>query len=633
MFYITLIARSRDALPLASYISDDDNIGNELSKLDKQMKALLRNSANRANVGCYRSGDHLFYYKIFGNVAYLTLTDTDSQSNLVFEYLNVIKTRFTNCDFQIDGPLRPYSFLEFDSQIQDIRQDYIKKCGNVSNTKSNLSQVYVELNEVTNITAKNIEDVLRRGEGIHDLDRRAEAISMFSGKFKDLSTDLNRRASCIKIFVLIVVAILFSNKICLCSLMTFRSFTTYRNFHSTKIYYTHNKNNMKFSKVYITSYVRTPIKSFQGGFNTIESTKLGAIVINAALKKIDMNPSVVDEVIMGNVLQASCGQAPARQAALGAGLPSTVPCTTVNKVCASGMKSIMFATQSLMLSHQQCIVAGGMESMSRAPFYLKRSKIPYGGGKIEDSIVKDGLTDAYKLTHMGVCAEKTAKEYSITRQDQDNYAEQSYIRASTASTQGIFQKEIVPVINSFDKSTIYQDDEYTKFNPEKMRNLRPVFDRDNGTITTANASSLNDGAAALVLASENFINSGNLSPIAEIVDFCDAATDPVDFAIAPVFAIEKLLKENNLKKEDITLWEINEAFSVVVLAITKKLNLDLTKVNIHGGAVSLGHPIGISGSRITGHLALQLKKGEFGIAAICNGGGGSSAILLKGVNV
>ncbi|XP_076549095.1 acetyl-CoA acetyltransferase 1 isoform X1 [Osmia lignaria lignaria] len=336
---------------------------------------------------------------------------------------------------------------------------------------------------------------------------------------------------------------------------------------------------------------------------------------------------------MGNVCQAYLGQAPARQATLFAGLPKSTICTTVNKVCASGMKSIMLASQSLQCGHQEIVLAGGMESMSNVPFYLQRGETKYGGMKLEDGIVFDGLTDVYNKCHMGNCAENTAKKYNISRDEQDEYAINSYKRSTASYENKIFQDELVPVNVPQKKGKpdliFNEDEEYKKVHFAKFSKLNTVFQKENGTVTAGNASTLNDGAAALVLTTTNVAQKMNLKPLARIVAFQDAATDPIDFPIAPYFAIPKLLEAAGINKNDVALWEINEAFSVVVVANQKLLDLDPNKVNVHGGAVSLGHPIGMSGARIVVHLVHALKAGQKGVASICNGGGGASSILIE----
>ncbi|XP_020658800.3 acetyl-CoA acetyltransferase, mitochondrial [Pogona vitticeps] len=386
------------------------------------------------------------------------------------------------------------------------------------------------------------------------------------------------------------------------------------------------------NEVVIVSAVRTPIGSFQGSLFSHPATKLGSFAIKGAVERAGIPAQEVKEVYMGNVIQAGQGQAPARQATLGAGLPVSTPCTTVNKVCASGMKSIMMAAQSLMCGNQDVMVAGGMESMSNVPYTMGRGATPYGGIKLEDLIVKDGLTDVYNKIHMGNCAENTAKKLSISRENQDAYAIKSYTKSKEAWDSGVFANEIVPVTVSQKGKTdieVKEDEEYKRVDFTKVPKLKAVFQKENGTVTAANASTLNDGAAALVLMTSEAAKRLNAKPLAKIVAFADAAVDPIDFPIAPAFAVPKILSQTGLKKEDIKMWEINEAFSVVVLANIKMLDVDPEKVNIHGGAVSLGHPIGMSGARIVVHMAHALKQGEYGLAGICNGGGGASAILIQ----
>ncbi|XP_009101047.1 acetyl-CoA acetyltransferase, mitochondrial isoform X2 [Serinus canaria] len=386
------------------------------------------------------------------------------------------------------------------------------------------------------------------------------------------------------------------------------------------------------NEVVIASAVRTPIGSFQGSLSSLPATKLGSIAIKGAIGRAGIPAEEVKEAYMGNVLQAGQGQAPARQAVLGAGLPIATPCTTVNKVCASGMKAIMMAAQSLMCGSQDVMVAGGMESMSNVPYTMSRGATPYGGVKLEDLIVKDGLTDAYNHIHMGNCAENTAKKFTISREEQDTYAIGSYTKSKTAWDSGVLKNEIVPVtISKKGKpdTEVKEDEEYKRVDFSKVPKLKAVFQKENGTVTAANASTLNDGAAALVLMTTEAAKRLKVKPLARIVAFADAAVDPVDFPIAPAYAVPKILSETGLKKEDIAMWEINEAFSVVVLANIKMLGIDPQKVNINGGAVSLGHPIGMSGARIVVHMAHALKPGQYGLAGICNGGGGASAILIQ----
>ncbi|XP_064433570.1 acetyl-CoA acetyltransferase, mitochondrial isoform X1 [Mirounga angustirostris] len=390
------------------------------------------------------------------------------------------------------------------------------------------------------------------------------------------------------------------------------------------------------NEVVIVSAARTPIGSFLGSLASLPATKLGSIAIQGAVEKAGIPKEEVKEVYMGNVLQGGEGQAPARQAALGAGLPVSTPCTTVNKVCASGMKAIMMASQSLMCGHQDVMVAGGMESMSNVPYVMNRGATPYGGVQLEDLIVKDGLTDVYNKIHMGNCAENTAKKMNIAREEQDTYAINSYTRSKAAWEAGKFGNEVIPVTITVKDCVVgkpdvlvKEDEEYKRVDFSKVPKLKTVFQKENGTVTAANASSLNDGAAAALLMTAGAARRLNVTPLARVAAFADAAVEPVDFPVAPAYAVPKVLKDAGLKKEDITMWEVNEAFSLVVLANIKMLDLDPQKVNIHGGAVSLGHPIGMSGARIVVHLVQALKQGEYGLASICNGGGGASALLIQ----
>uniref|UniRef100_A0A665W7V8 acetyl-CoA C-acetyltransferase n=1 Tax=Echeneis naucrates TaxID=173247 RepID=A0A665W7V8_ECHNA len=376
---------------------------------------------------------------------------------------------------------------------------------------------------------------------------------------------------------------------------------------------------------------RTPMGSFRGSLAAVPATKLGSIAIKGAIDKAGIAPDEVKEVYMGNVLQAGEGQAPTRQALLGAGLNLSTPATTINKVCASGMKSIMMAAQSLMCGHQDVMVAGGMESMSNVPYVMTRETPAYGGVRMEDLIVKDGLTDVYNKFHMGNCAENTAKNCKITREEQDAYAIGSYSRSKAAYESGVLAKEIVPVsIPQRGKPDVVvsEDEEWRRVDFSKVPKLKLKF-YFSGTVTAANASTLNDGAAALVLMTADAAKRLNVTPLARIVSFADAAVAPIDFPIAPAYAAPKVLEAAGLKKDDISMWEINEAFSVVVLANIKMLDIDASKVNVNGGAVSLGHPIGMSGARIVGHMVHNLKSGQYGLAGICNGGGGASSILIQ----
>ncbi|KAL1131232.1 hypothetical protein AAG570_010850 [Ranatra chinensis] len=384
--------------------------------------------------------------------------------------------------------------------------------------------------------------------------------------------------------------------------------------------------------IFIVSGARTPIGSFGGSLASLSATKLGSIAIEAAIERAGIDKSEVDEVYMGMVSQAGAGQAPARQASLFAGLDSSVICTTVNKVCSSGIKSIMLGSQNLMCGHQKVIVGGGMESLSNVPFYLLRGETKYGGMKLIDGVLFDGLTDVYDKVHMGDCIESLAKKMKISRDDQDKFTVLSYTRSNEAVMSGHHAKEIVPVhIKQKKGSTeIKEDEEYKRVNFDRIFKLPPIFQKKGGTVTIANTSTLNDAAAAMVLMSEDSIKDfKQCKPIARIIGFADAATAPVDFPVAPAFSINKLLKICGVPKEDVALWEINEAFSLVALANMQLLDLDPERVNVHGGAVSLGNPFAMSGARLVLHLAYALKKGEKGVAAICNGGGGSSSIMIE----
>jgi len=388
-------------------------------------------------------------------------------------------------------------------------------------------------------------------------------------------------------------------------------------------------------EVFIIATARTPIGRFGGILADFSAIDLGAMAIKGALKKADIGPEKVQEVFLGNVIPANLGQAPARQTALKAGIGEQVPCTLINKVCASGMKSIMIGAQSIMTGANDIVVAGGMESMSNIPYYIPKARFgyKYGNAELVDGLQKDGLWEAYHQFAMGNCADHTAKEMKITREEQDEFAIESYKRAIAATENGFLKKEIVPVEIPQRKGepVIMDEDEEIKFvNFDKIPSLRPVFSKE-GTVTAANASTINDGASAVVLASKKAVTELKLSPLAKIRSFADAAQDPLWFTTTPALAIPKALKLAGITQEDVDLYEINEAFSVVVLANNKLLDLDPNRVNIHGGAVSLGHPIGCSGARITGTLAytLQEENKTIGVAGICNGGGGASAIVLE----
>ncbi len=389
-------------------------------------------------------------------------------------------------------------------------------------------------------------------------------------------------------------------------------------------------------EVYIISAVRTPIGSFGGVLSSVPATKLGATAIKGAIDKAKIDPNLVEEVFMGNVLQANLGQAPARQAAIFAGLSQEVPATTINKVCASGMKALSLATQSILAGDNAIVIAGGMENMSMAPhYYNARKATKLGDVKMIDGLVKDGLTDVYNQVHMGVCAETCAAEYNFTREDQDSFAIESYKRSAKAWEENKFDDEIVPVEvpqRRGDALIVDKDEEFSNVKIEKIPQLRTVFKKD-GTVTAANASSLNDGASALLLMSKEKAEELGLKPIAKIVGYGDAAHDPEWFTTAPSKAIPVALKKAKLEVSDIDYWELNQAFSVVGLVNIKKLGLDASKVDVNGGAVSLGHPLGNSGSRIIVTLINVLKQnnGKFGAAAICNGGGGASAMVIENV--
>ena len=391
-------------------------------------------------------------------------------------------------------------------------------------------------------------------------------------------------------------------------------------------------------EVFIVSAVRTPMGSFLGSLASVPATKLGSTAIKGALDKINLDPKMVQEVYMGNVLQAGEGQAPARQAALGAGLSDQTPATTINKVCASGMKAVMMAAQSIKAGDQDVIVAGGMENMSSVPhYYNARNATKLGDVKMQDGMVLDGLTDVYGKVHMGVCAEKCAAEHGFSREDQDNFAIESYKRSAKAWAEGKFADEVVPVSipqRKGDPIVFSEDEEYKAVNFDRIGTLATVFQKENGTVTAANASTLNDGASALVLMSKEKMEELGLKPLAKIVGYADAAHEPEWFTTAPSKALPIALKKANLEISDIDFFEFNEAFSVVGLANNKILGLDASKVNVNGGAVSLGHPLGSSGSRILVTLINVLKQnnGKYGAAAICNGGGGASALVLENKN-
>ena len=393
---------------------------------------------------------------------------------------------------------------------------------------------------------------------------------------------------------------------------------------------------MKTKEVVIVSVARTPIGSFMGSLSKIPAPKLGAIAIKGALDKINLNPNLIDEVFMGNVVSAGIGQAPARQAAIFAGIPDTVPCSTINKVCASGMKSVMLAAQSISLGDTEIVVAGGMENMSSIPHYLHgRQGTKFGPTTLEDGMQKDGLVDAYDKVAMGVCADACATKYGFSREDQDAYAIQSYQRSSEAWKSGKFSDEIIPVEIPQRRGApilMTEDEEYKNVKMDKIPSLRAAFSKE-GTVTAANASTINDGGAALILMSAEKALELKLTPIAKIKSFADAAHEPEWFTTAPSKAIPKALSKANITIDDVDYFELNEAFSVVGLANMKLLNLKSERVNVNGGAVSLGHPLGVSGARIIIALTSILKQNnaKIGAAGICNGGGGASAMIIESI--
>lgn len=388
-------------------------------------------------------------------------------------------------------------------------------------------------------------------------------------------------------------------------------------------------------EVYIVSAVRTPIGSFGGSLANVPATKLGSIAVKAAMERIHLDPRQVQELYFGNVIGSGLGQAPATQVAVGAGLGYEIPCTIINKVCASGMKSIMVGAQSVMLGGADVVVAGGMENMSSIPYYLLKARYgyKYGNGEVVDGLTYDGLTDVYNRCAMGVCADNTAREMKISRDDQDAFAISSYKRSAAAWAAGKFKDEVIPVELTGKKGEVTlfsEDEEYKNVNFDKIPGLKPVFTKE-GTVTAANASTLNDGAAAVILMSKEKAQELGIKPIAKIRGFADASQDPMWFTTTPSLAIPKAMQIAGVDKKDVGFYEINEAFSAVALANNIKLGLDNNKVNVNGGAVALGHPLGASGARITITLANVLKQNNasIGVAGICNGGGGASAIVIE----
>lgn len=389
-------------------------------------------------------------------------------------------------------------------------------------------------------------------------------------------------------------------------------------------------------EVYIISAVRTPMGSFLGGLSTVSAPKLGATAIKGAVAKANIKNEDIDEVFMGNVLQANLGQAPARQAAMFAGISDQVPATTINKVCASGMKSLSLAAQTILAGDNHIVVAGGMENMSSVPHYVgARTGQKLGDIKMIDGMVKDGLTDVYDQVHMGICADACATEYKFSREEQDQFAINSYEKAAKAWEAGKFDEEIVPVEvpqRRGEPVIVSKDEEYTNVKLDRIPTLRPAFSKD-GTVTAANASTLNDGASALILASKEAVEKHGLKPIAKIIGYADASQEPKWFTTAPAKALPIALDKAGISKDDVDFWELNEAFSVVGLANTKILGIDPEKVDVNGGAVALGHPLGNSGSRIIVTLINVLKQngGKYGAAGICNGGGGASAMVIENI--
>lgn len=390
-------------------------------------------------------------------------------------------------------------------------------------------------------------------------------------------------------------------------------------------------------RAFIISATRTPIGSYGGVFAGLDATELGATVIKGALALANVGPEIPGEVFMGNVVSANLGQAPARQAALKAGLPMTTPCTTVNKVCASGMKAIMWAAQTIQLGQQDVVIAGGMENMSRIPYYIPQARFGYkfGNGTLVDGLQRDGLSDAYSQQAMGVSADKTAEKYHISREMQDEFAIQSYRRSASSTTEGIFLREITPVEvpqRKGDPIKVTEDEEFKKVNYDKIPQLRAAFSKD-GTVTAANASTINDGASALVIASEDYVEKHGITPLAEILSYADAAQEPDWFTTAPIRATPLALDRAGIQLSDVDVFEVNEAFAVVPMIFAQTLKIDQENLNVLGGAVSLGHPLGASGARIVTTLinALNHRDQSIGCASICNGGGGASSMVIRKV--
>ncbi|GAA5873704.1 hypothetical protein JCM16303_002561 [Sporobolomyces ruberrimus] len=383
--------------------------------------------------------------------------------------------------------------------------------------------------------------------------------------------------------------------------------------------------------VFIVGASRTPVGSFQGCLAKVSAVQLGIAAVKGVLSASNVKPEQIEDLYFGQVLQGGAGQSPARQVVIGAGLPETTEATTINKVCASGMKAVMLASQNIQTGQRDMMIAGGMENMSSAPFYVPRTPATFGHFQAQDAIVKDGLTDVYGDYPMGICAEETAKKQQITREDQDNYCRETYRKAAEAWKAGAFANEVVPVTIPNARTgdvVITEDEEYKKVKVEKIPSLKPVFKKD-GTVTAANASTLNDGASALVLASQDKVDELGLKPLAKVISFADAACAPIDFPIAPAHAIPLALKRAGISMDQVAKFEVNEAFSAVAIANQKMLNIPTEKLNVNGGAVALGHALGSSGSRIIVTLVHLLKSGEYGVAGVCNGGGGASAIVVQ----
>lgn len=390
---------------------------------------------------------------------------------------------------------------------------------------------------------------------------------------------------------------------------------------------------MQVENVYIVSAVRTPIATFRTSFVRLSAVDLGTFVAKEALERAGVIAESVGEVIVGCVLTAGLGQNIARQIAMSSGMQKSTQCTTINKVCSSGMKAIVLGTQAIQLGYREVVLAAGTESMSNAPFYLSRGEVIMGNVQLVDGMQRDGLTDAMVNQPMGLCAEKTAKHYSISREEQDNYALQSYKKAENAWKSGHYKQEVLAVAAPLGKGQsvmVHEDEEYKRLIPSKVPRLSPAFLNDgSGTITAANASTINDGAAAILLASKKIVESGEVKPIAQILAYAEAGVDPSDFTVAPAHAVRKLLSVAKMNTESISLWEINEAFSVTPIVFIRDLHLEPERVNVHGGAVALGHPIGASGARIVVTLVHALQTGQVGVATICNGGGEATALLIK----